>query len=307
MLRVGLVENIRRMTLRVSARLDEVEVADKWAERLMAANEKSPAALTAELASFIDGHPPFTPTFVTRFLQQIRGYQANFTPLIWLEQWIGEDGPTAEEAVTRSNRRIAATQVTVANCITSLRTIARLDWKDFVESQSAMEKILRQDITGYYPKMSFATRDQYRHVVENIAKRTKLSEEDIASGALGLAAVSGRKAIAHESHIGYYLVSEGRYELERETGYVPPILERIYRWTRRNPNTVYFGSIGIATVGALAVMLEMVDRLAKRRHYSSRAPPGERDRNKYREPAGHHADPAQGSAEARASRGRNTR
>ena len=52
MLRVGLVENIRRMTLRVSARLDEVEVADKWAERLMAANEKSPAALTAELASW---------------------------------------------------------------------------------------------------------------------------------------------------------------------------------------------------------------------------------------------------------------
>ena len=259
MLRVGLVENIRRMTLRVSARLDEVEVADKWAERLMAANEKSPVALTAELASFIDGHPPFTPTFVTRFLQQIRGYQANFTPLIWLEQWIGEDGPTAEEAVTRSNRRIAATQVTVANCITSLRTIARLDWKDFVESQSAMEKILRKDITGYYPKMSFATRDQYRHVVENIAKRTKLSEEDIANGALGLAAVSGVKAIAHESHIGYYLVSDGRYELERETGYVPPILERIYRWTRKNPNTIYFGSIALATVGALAAMLEVVE------------------------------------------------
>jgi len=169
MLRLGLVENIRRMTLRVDARLDEVEVADKWAERLMTANEKSPEALTEALADFIDHHPPFTPTFVTRFLHQIRGYQANFTPLIWLEQWIGEDGPTAEEAVTRSNRRIAATQVTVANCITSLRTIARLDWKDFVESQSATEKILRKDITGDYAKMTFAARDQYRHVVENIA------------------------------------------------------------------------------------------------------------------------------------------
>jgi len=262
MLRVGLVENIRRMTLRVSGRLDEVEVADKWAEQLMAANEKSPAALTAELASFIDGHPPFTPTFVTRFLQQIRGYQANFTPLIWLEQWIGEDGPTAEEAVTRSNRRIAATQVTVANCITSLRTIARLDWKDFVESQSAMEKILRKDITGYYAKMSFGTRDHYRHIVENLSKRTKLSEEDVASGALGLAAVSGRKEIAHESHIGYYLVSDGRYELEREIGYVPSILERIYRWTQHNPNTVYFGSIIIATVGTLAAMFSVVRPIA---------------------------------------------
>ena len=262
MLQLGLVENIRRMTLRVSARLDEVEVSDRWAERLMAANDKSPATLTAELASFIDGHPPLTPTFVTRFLQQIRGYQANFTPLLWLEQWIAEDGPTAEEAVTRSNRRIAATQVTVANCITSLRTIARLDWKDFVESQSAMEKILRKDITGFYPKMSFATRDQYRHVVEKIAKRTKLSEEDIASAALGLAVVSGRKAIAHESHIGYYLVSDGRYELERETGYLPPLSERIYRWTQKNPNALYFGSIAAATLGALVATFLVVRLVA---------------------------------------------
>jgi cyclic beta-1,2-glucan synthetase len=96
MLRLGLVENIRRMTLRVSARLDEVEVADRWAEKLTQANEESPAALTAALGSFIDAHPPLTPTFVTRFLQQIRGYKANFTPLIWLEQWIAEDGPTAD-------------------------------------------------------------------------------------------------------------------------------------------------------------------------------------------------------------------
>ena len=257
MLRLGLVENIRRMTLRVDARLDEVEVADEWAEQLMAASEKSPEALTKALSEFIDHHPPFTPTFVTRFLHQIRGYQANFTPLIWLEQWIGEDGPTAEEAVTRSNRRIAATQVTVANCITSLRTIARLDWKDFVESQSATEKILRKDISGDYAKMTFPTRDHYRHVVENIAKRTKIAEEEVASAALELSAASG-ESVSRLSHIGYYLVSDGRYDLERQMGYVPPIRERIYRWTQRNPNTLYFGSITIAMVAALAAIFLIV-------------------------------------------------
>jgi len=259
MLRLGLVENIRRMTLRVDARLDEVELADKWAERLMTANEKSPEALTESLADFIDHHPPFTPTFVTRFLHQIRGYQANFTPLIWLEQWIGEDGPTAEEAVTRSNRRIAATQVTVANCITSLRTIARLDWKDFVESQSATEKILRKDVTGDYAKMTFAARDHYRHVVENIAKRTKMAEEDVASAALALAGASGESASSRLAHIGYYLISDGRFDLERQTGYVPPIGERIYRWTQKNPNTLYFGSIGIVTLVVLATIFSIAE------------------------------------------------
>jgi cyclic beta-1,2-glucan synthetase len=259
MLRLGLVENIRRMTLRVASRLDEVEIADSWAERLMAANEKSPGALSAALGSFIDDHPPFTPTFVTRFLHQIRGYQANFTPLIWLEQWISEDGPTAEEAVTRSNRRIAATQVTVANCITSLRTIARLDWKDFVESQSATEKILRKDTTGNYQKMAFATRDQYRHVVENIAKRTKLSEEEVASAALALSVDGAKNGNGRSAHIGYYLLDEGRYELEQRAGYLPPLGERIYRWTQKNPNALYFGGIAAFTLSVLAAVFSAVD------------------------------------------------
>jgi cyclic beta-1,2-glucan synthetase len=259
MLRLGLVENIRRMTLRVDSRLDEVEVADKWAARLMAANEKSPEALTAELKVFITDHPPFTPTFVTRFLHQIRGYQANFTPLIWLEQWIAEEGPTAEEAVTRSNRRIAATQVTVANCITSLRTISRLDWKEFVESQSATEKILRKDLTGDYPKMAFATRDHYRHVVENIAKRTKMTEENVATVALALATAASKDAPPRLGHVGYYLVDEGRYDLERETGYSPAFGERIYRWTQKNPTSLFFGGITIGTLGALAVVFRAIN------------------------------------------------
>jgi cyclic beta-1,2-glucan synthetase len=259
MLRLGLVENIRRMTLRVNARLDEVELADRWAERLMTASEKSPQMLTEALAEFIDHHPPFTPTFVTRFLHQIRGYQANFTPLIWLEQWIGEDGPTAEEAVTRSNRRIAATQVTVANCITSLRTIARLDWNEFVESQSATEKILRKDVAGEYAKMSFATRDWYRHVVENIAKRTKIAEEEVASATLALCAASGEAATPRLSHVGYYLVSDGRLQLEQQTGYLPPLGERVYRWTQRHPNALYFGGIVAITLVALAVIFSIIE------------------------------------------------
>ena len=187
MLRLGLVENIRRMALRVAARLKEVESADRAATILREASEESSQALAIALAAFVDEHPPFTPTWVARFLQQVRSYQTNFTPLIWLEQWIAEDGPSAEEAATRSNRRVALTQVTVANSITSLRTISRLDWKDFVESQSATEKLLRQDPSGHYASMTFGTRDHYRHIVEHVAKRVKRPEEEIAGEVLALA------------------------------------------------------------------------------------------------------------------------
>ncbi|HET6761072.1 MAG TPA: hypothetical protein VFH13_03180, partial [Gemmatimonadaceae bacterium] len=258
MLRLGLVENIRRMALRVAARLQEVESADRAATVLREASEESPQALASALAAFIYDHPLFTPTWVARFLQQVRSYQTNFTPLIWLEQWIAEDGPSAEEAATRSNRRVALTQVTVANSITSLRTISRLDWKDFVESQSATEKLLRQDPSGHYPSMTFGTRDHYRHIVEHIAKRVKRPEEEIASEALALAKLADPSDVRH-AHVGYFLVEKGRLVLEDKVGYTPPPGERVYRWIQRYPNTLYFGGITLFTMLALAVIMEVVE------------------------------------------------
>jgi len=258
MLRLGLVENIRRMALRVAARLQEVESADRAATRLREASEESQQALAAALAAFVDDHPPFTPTWVARFLQQVRSYQTNFTPLIWLEQWIAEDGPSAEEAATRSNRRVALTQVTVANSITSLRTISRLDWKDFVESQSVTEQLLRRDPSGHYASMTFGTRDHYRHVVEHISKRVKRPEEEIASEVLSLAKLADPNDIRH-AHVGYYLVDKGRRVLEGRVGYTPPPGEWIHRWTQRHPNTIYFGGITVFTTLALATILEVIE------------------------------------------------
>jgi len=258
MLRLGLVENIRRMALRVSARLKEVKSADQAATQLREASERSPEALAAALSAFIDDHPTFTPTWVARFLQQVRSYQTNFTPLVWVEQWIAEDGPSAEEAAMRSNRRVALTQVTVANSITSLRTIARLDWKDFVEAQSATEQILRNDPSGHYGQMTFGTRDHYRHVVEHIAKRTKRPEQGVAEAALGLAQES-RLEGGRRSHVGYYLVDNGRALLEERARYTPPPREWLYRLMIRHPNTVYFGGITLFTAAALATLLEVVD------------------------------------------------
>ncbi|MEO8579273.1 MAG: glucoamylase family protein [Gemmatimonadales bacterium] len=258
MLRLGLVENIRRMALRVAARLQEVESADRTATALREASEESQQALATALAAFVDDHPPFTPTWVARFLQQVRSYQTNFTPLIWLEQWIAEDGPSAEEAATRSNRRVALTQVTVANSITSLRTISRLDWKDFVESQSATETLLRQDPSGHYVSMTFGTRDHYRHIVEHIAKRVKQPEEVVASEVVALAKLAAPSDVRH-AHVGYFLVDKGRTVLEQKVGYTPPPGEWLYRWTQRHPNLLYFGGITVFTVMALGVILEMVE------------------------------------------------
>ncbi len=72
MLRLGLIENVRRMTLRTVLRLEETQLADASAARLSEAEAAGPAATEAELDRFLADPPPLTPIFVSRFLQQLR-------------------------------------------------------------------------------------------------------------------------------------------------------------------------------------------------------------------------------------------
>ena len=173
MLRLGLIENVRRMALRTVHRLDEIEAADAWA----AGCWPPPAARAASLeaARSTASRPirrrsrrPSSPASFTS-----SGLEGAALPaLVRLEQWIAEEALSAEEATARATQRLALTQVVMANSITSLRAIARMDWKTFVERQSLMEAVLREDPSGFYALMTFATRDHYRHVVERIARRT---------------------------------------------------------------------------------------------------------------------------------------
>ncbi|MEP6687383.1 MAG: hypothetical protein ABJC36_03480, partial [Gemmatimonadales bacterium] len=121
MLRLGLIENVRRMALRTVQRLDEIEAADAAAADLGAAGRASSAALDTALERFASKPPPLTPAFVSRFLQQLRVEGAALPAVVRLEQWISEEALSAEEATSRATQRLALTQVVMANSITSLR------------------------------------------------------------------------------------------------------------------------------------------------------------------------------------------
>src|SRR5207248_5569058 len=127
MLRLGLIENVRRMALRAVQRLDELQAADAAAARIARAGETDREALDAALNRFASHPPPLTPTFVSRFLQQLRIEGGALPAVVRLEQWIAEEALGAEEATVRATQRLALTQVGMANSITSLRAIARMN------------------------------------------------------------------------------------------------------------------------------------------------------------------------------------
>jgi cyclic beta-1,2-glucan synthetase len=257
MLRLGLIENVRRMALRTVQRLDEMDQADEASARIIGARELGEGAVDAELVRFLANPPVLTPTFISRFLQQLRQEGGGLPGVMRLEQWIAEEGMSAQDATTRTTERLALTQVVMANSITSLRAVGRMEWRTFVEAQSRIEAVLRNDPSGFYASMTFATRDTYRHSVERIAKRTHLSEEAVALRAVECAR-SGLVGVPDDqrrAHVGYYLVDEGLAQLEREAGYSPELGEAIDRWVRRHPNIVFVGGLILTTVAALAAVL----------------------------------------------------
>jgi cyclic beta-1,2-glucan synthetase len=254
MLRLGLIESVRRMTLRTVQRLDEIEAAERACAEIEAAGELGEDALTRAVHSFVASPRPLTPIYISQFLHRLR-LRHGALPL--LEHWIAAEAMTAEQAAAQATQRLAITQVVMANSITSLRAVDRVDWKTLVERRSAVESVLREDPAHFYDRMTFATRDRYRHVVERIARGGGGDETEVARAAIGLALAASREdggRDAHRSHVGYWLVDEGVTELERTVPYRARVSERVHRWVLRHPNTVFVGGMAVGTAAALAAV-----------------------------------------------------
>jgi len=216
MLRLALIENLRRVAVRLSWQRAHRDSALAWAKRIDAPADRHESAVLV-LADMVHEDPPLSTAFVAQFTQALQGRGATTTfVLAWLEQRLAGRGQTIEEVVRAESQSQAADQASMANSIASLRLVSATEWHGFVEANSATEKILRDDPAGVYGRMDFATRDEYRHVVEATARRLRLGEEMVARTAVTLCAERhAAQSSDVAAHVGYVLVDDGKPHLER--------------------------------------------------------------------------------------------
>ncbi|MCC5797792.1 MAG: hypothetical protein JJU48_10785 [Methylophaga sp.] len=218
MLQLALLENLRRVGVRIAQRREERDAAVKWADRMLAMAENEPKRLIHLLAEFAHADVPLTAPFVEEFYArlQAQGPAMAFVQT-WVEHKLFEQGVTATQLSESAGRVAAANQISIANSFSSLRFIGIMDWKEYVESLSVVEQALRQGDPGVYPAQDFATRDRYRHVIEDIARYSSCSELDVAHACIQLAAEAALTygAEHRRAHIGFYLVDNGRALMER--------------------------------------------------------------------------------------------
>jgi cellobiose phosphorylase len=251
MLRLGLIENLQRVTTRLTIARADRDLADFWVNRLQEMAEKDPSRLVIVVADMAKSELPLSSSFVAEFCQRL----SRQSPVLhlargWLEQRLGQQGLSIEQLVQLESQNQAADQVSVSHSITSLRFLSAMDWKQFVENLSQVEMILRSDPAGVYDAMDFATRDRYRHSVEFLARQSELSEADIAQHAIQLSACGARQKDENDrtAHVGFYLIDQGRADLARRAKVRWPWQTTIERGIHRYPLSFYAGGIGLLTL-----------------------------------------------------------
>jgi cellobiose phosphorylase len=258
MLRLALIENLRRVGAGVIVDRIDRNIADEWADRMMEVAESDPKNLVLVIADMARSEPPQASSFVAELARRLQGHSSALAlPLTWIEQWLGESGQTIEQLVQAENQQQASDQVSISNSIGSLRYLSAMDWREFVETMSVVEQALRDDPCDAYAQMDFATRDHYRHMVEALARRCAMSEAQIAQQAVSLArrgmAEHGEDAVA--GHVGYYLIGDGLPQLQGDIVFRARLRLRPRRRAGRVPMWTFFGPVGSLTliVGAALV------------------------------------------------------
>jgi hypothetical protein len=148
----------------------------------------------------------------------------------------------------------------IPRLMSALQALGVTAFPRLLEPLLPVESILRQD--PIYARMDAPSRDRYRNAVAHLAKRADLDELNIAMAAIQLANAASQVAsepdlriASRRSHVGYYLVAEGRAQLLRTIGYNPALDERLRTFLQAHATDFYISGIWILTLLLITLLM----------------------------------------------------
>ena len=245
-LRIVLIENLRRVAELVLDDAAARQAADDLAERVQDAGSNAPN-LSADLPEDASGCKRLTDPFAVQLAHRLRGHDPKTNPaLAWLDRRLAAQGTTVEAVVRDELQKQAMANATVRNVITSLRTIGGMDWTELFERVSLVDTVLAGSTP--FASMDFTTRNLYRTAIEVLSRGSGRSELDIARAATAAAATHPGD---RRGDPGYYLVGGGQPGFEAAMGYRPTLRA----WLERGCRRLGIGGYGTAVVAlALAIV-----------------------------------------------------
>ena len=239
-LRIVLIENLRRVAAIIVANSAARDMADALADRLLGTESHAAVLWSTVNESFQP--TPSPQAFAAQLSHRLRGRDPKDEPaLTWLDKYLVERDLQIETVVLEELQQQGTFTATIRNIITSLRMAAALDWSEAFETVSCVDAVLGR--SNQLGEMDFTTRNLYRTAIEQMARRSRLGEIEIARRA---AACAADAAAAHgpgdrRGEPGYYLLGGGRPQFEAAIGFQPSPATRASR---------FFRSLGLLGYGA---------------------------------------------------------
>lgn len=263
MLRLALVENLRRLAKTGLVVTEHRRAAEKLCREILDNSTLGGADLLIQLVARVNQNPgvlDFGSAHIMRRLRA-RGAPASLS-LQWLDEQLRERGIDPNEVSRIDQHNQAADQLSVGNSVTALKTIGSLNWRDWFEQVSVVDAALSRDPAHIYTVSDFLTRDLYRHKIERLARRTLRPELEIAQQVVQFASQqsaavegTGPDADRRRSHIGYYLIDDGRDAFEQSLSLPANPYYSFLKFVRRHALKFYLGSIGaFMSLGILAAV-----------------------------------------------------
>ena len=174
-------------------------------------------------------------------------------PRLLLERRLTRRNRTAEGEIRQAHAARALDQLRLDNLLAGMRLLDEINWQACFRALSRVDRELRRDPAGVYPRMDDASRAAVRNEVARLALRLDLPELAVASHAVEAAR---REAGARGTICWWLYDDEGRRRLAARVDQPRARLKRL------TPDPT-----GRATIGAIlllsAVMLVLLARLVR--------------------------------------------
>ncbi|MCC6933458.1 MAG: hypothetical protein IT292_09420 [Deltaproteobacteria bacterium] len=271
MLRLALVENLRRLATTSLHVAEQRRQAEKLCQETIEITKSTNTDLLVNLITQLNRQPQFLETSAAYIIRKLRslGGQANLA-LQWIDQQLRERGIDPAEAVRIEQQSQAQDQISFGNCITALRTVDSLDWRNWFERVSHVDAVLRDDPFKVYTQSDFITRDLNRHSIEELSRLSGFSEVDVAKKAVELAKEKAGADLDNKNdiryqHVGYYLIDDGYELLKQALGLKSGLGDALKAWAKRHTFALYFSAI----ISVIAILLAAALYYSHLRHGST--------------------------------------
>ena len=265
MIRLILIEKLSQKASRILARKRIRDDVSNLLERLDESSQEEPGMFTSEISKWLKQRQGKNelPHLIEIYNQLQNSGRLLDEQKRWLKFRFRRNDMTLEEAMKIEAQMQSRLQVSIQNAVHSLRQTSETDWRDFIEQNSLVEKILRLDPAKIYAEMDFKTRDAYRRVIERVSRRSSHSETDVAGQVLEMS----EKADSYEAegevllgdaptirrHVGYFLMGDGYTELDKKLGYRLTFREKLNRLLEEN-TAWYVMAVIVSTIALMTVL-----------------------------------------------------